>query len=500
MQSAHFIRTLCIISILFLLSSLNARDLIIKDRLSNTTLGSLRSIDLGRHTFIPIERFAEILSISTDKSLLHKTISLNYKQNQILFTAHSPFVLFGQQKFQMQANVRFPNRDFYVPLDGFIDGLNVSGINTVEFDPSENALYILTRSANIVRLSTITQNDTVKLILHTTHPFKNSDLSTEIEDEWLFINIDGGIVDVRNDLGMKDVEEIFDFIPLQVNKDQCRFSLYLAPNVSEATVIASESANEIIINLTKQSLASSSVLADLQREREKWKIDTIILDPGHGGRDPGCVGTGRIYEKDIVLGIAKATQSELERRMNANVILTRDHDSFVALKGRTKKANEQGGKLFVSFHVDANRVKSLHGHTVYFLGPAKTDDARDVAQFENSVIKFEESQNAYAGLSDMSFILAANAQNSYNKESQDFASIIDEEIKNQCGSRSHGVRQAGFYVLYGASMPNILIETGFMTNSNDRNKLTSSSYQNSLAKAVTDGIIKFTEKYESLNF
>ncbi len=499
MQLTRSIRY-ALITLFFCAAPIFARDIKIQDRLSNADLGSIHCVDVGSLSFIPIAEFADILSIPIDINPYKKTINLKYKQNDIIFTAYSPFVSFNNSKIQMQADVRFPNREFYVPLGGFIAGLDASGINTLEYNAALNTLYVLTRPANIVRLSTLAREDTVRLILHTTRSFNNNDISTLRDEEWLYVNIDGGVIDIRNDLGFDQVADVFEYIPLQITRERARLSLRLAPNISDAKVTANEKTNEIIINLQTRAAASALVLSDLQKEREKWKIDTIILDPGHGGRDPGAVGTDRIYEKNIVLNIAKATKRELERRLDANIILTRDHDSFIALNGRTQKANEAGGKLFVSFHVDANPVKNLHGHTVYFLGPAKTDDARNVAQFENSVIKFEEEQNEYAGLSDMSFILAANAQNSYNKESQDFASIIDEEIKRQCGSRSHGVRQAGFYVLYGASMPNILIETGFMTNSGDRQKLTKSSYQNKLAAAITDGIIKFREKYQSKNF
>lgn len=499
MQPSHCVRH-AFFFIAVLAFSLWGRDIQIQDRLSDANLGSIRSIEMGTQSFIPIADLATILSIPIEINPYKKTITLKYKQNNIVFTAHSPFVAFNNTHVQMKADVRFPNKEFYIPLDGFIAGLTASGINTLDYDTAQNVLYVLTRQANIVRLSTLSQADTVKLFLHTTRAFGVNDISVQKDEEWLYLDIDGGVLDVRNNLGFEQINEIFEFIPQQISRDRARLSLHLAPSVSDAQVHSNESSNEIVISLATQSSASSLVLTDLQKEREKWKIDTIVLDPGHGGRDPGCVGSGKIYEKNIVLNIAKATKAELERRMDVNVILTRDHDAFVALKGRTQKANAAGGKLFVSFHVDANPVKSLRGHTVYFLGPAKTDDARGVAQFENSVIKFEEEQNEYMGLSDMSFILAANAQNSYNKESQDFASIIDEEIKRQCGSHSHGVRQAGFYVLYGASMPNILIETGFMTNSNDRQKLASTSYQNQLAQAVTDGIIRFREKYERLNF
>jgi N-acetylmuramoyl-L-alanine amidase len=212
------------------------------------------------------------------------------------------------------------------------------------------------------------------------------------------------------------------------------------------------------------------------------------------------VGPNQLYEKNITLAIARAAQAELEKRLDAEVILTRTTDTFVPLERRTQIANQSGGKLFISIHVDANRVKSLRGHTVYFMGPAKTDAARQAAQSENSVIQLEDSQNAYEGLSDAAFILAANAQNSYNKESQDLAALIDEEMQRESSSRSIGVRQAGFYVLYGASMPNILIETGFMTNSADRQNLSASAFQKSAARAICNAVIKFKEQHESMTF
>ena len=495
-------RSLIILSFILLcfLHDLNGREIQVQDKLSRTFIGVIHSIELGKQSFIPIQEFAQLLSIPTERNDSQKSISLAYKQSRFTITAHSPYIRSQQGVYQMRTEARFPNREFYVPLYDLINCLKSSGINTIDFDESNVTLYVQTRSANIVRMSSITREDTAKIILHTTKVFRDDDITTKKEDEWVYINVDGGVIDIKNKLGFERIPQVFEFFPLQINPDQARLSLHLAPNVSEAQVKCNEEASEITITLIAKSVVPSAVLTDLQREREKWKIDTIILDPGHGGRDPGAVGPSRIYEKNIVLNVAKATKEELVRQLDVNVIMTRDRDTFIPLKGRTQKANEAGGKLFVSFHVDANRVKSLRGHTVYFLGPAKTDDAREVAQFENSAIKFEESQNEYADLSDMSFILAANAQNSYNKESQDFASIINEEIIKGCGSRSHGVRQAGFYVLYGASMPNILIEMGFMTNSYDRNKLITGAYQSSLARAITAGIIRFKEKYESINF
>jgi N-acetylmuramoyl-L-alanine amidase len=177
--------------------------------------------------------------------------------------------------------------------------------------------------------------------------------------------------------------------------------------------------------------------------------------------------------------------------------MTRDSDKFIPLEQRTDIANRSGGKLFISIHADSNPNKGLRGHTVYFMGPAKTDEARRVAQFENSVIKFEDARQKYEGLSETAFILAANAQNSYNKESEEFAAILDREMKKKQTPQGHGVRQAGFYVLYGASMPNILLETAFISNKTDEKQLSNKDFQSNVAEAVYKSVQEFKNRYES---
>jgi N-acetylmuramoyl-L-alanine amidase len=226
-------------------------------------------------------------------------------------------------------------------------------------------------------------------------------------------------------------------------------------------------------------------------------VHRIVIDPGHGGKDPGAVGRDGLFEKTVTLAIAKEIKKELEKTTGVRVMMTREEDVFMPLEMRTKIANEAGGKLFISIHADSNPNKGLRGHTVYFLGPAKTEEARRAAQFENSVIHFEESQEKYADLSDASFILAANAQNSYNKESQEIATMVDNSVNMEAKSASHGVRQAGFYVLYGASMPNILLESAFISNKNDEKLLKNKDFYKSIARALSKSVLEFKKKYEN---
>ena len=488
----HFLLVLSLT--LISINATGAREIIIQEPVTDTHLGTIHSIDIGDDAYVSVESLAKQLAILTEKNIQSKTLTLHYKD-----TAFNPFLRINSTMIQMRSDVRYPNGEFFLPLANFTGALRAAGIQNFQFDNQASRLYVQTLEPNIVNISTNKNAESLELVLITLPEFPSATLDVVEDNEWLYINIPGGIFDSKGNLAYEPIPELFELVPVQLNESTARLSVHLAPTVKFSGIRTTSKPNTIV--LTFEFLSNGpAILSELAKEREKWKIDTIILDPGHGGRDPGAVGPGGIYEKNIVLAIAKATKAEIERRMDVNVILTRDRDIFIPLKGRTEKANEAGGKLFVSIHVDANRVKSLRGHTVYFMGPAKTEDAREVAQFENSVIKFEESQNEYDELSNAAFILAANAQNSYNKESQDFAAMLNEELKAASNLKGYGVRQAGFYVLYGASMPNILIETGFMTNARDRQNLLTSSYQKSLAKAICNSIIRFKERYESLTF
>jgi N-acetylmuramoyl-L-alanine amidase len=188
---------------------------------------------------------------------------------------------------------------------------------------------------------------------------------------------------------------------------------------------------------------STTTLRNLETERRKWLIDTIVLDAGHGGHDPGAIGPNGIREKDITLAIAKRVKRLLEKNMEIRIVMTRDTDRFVPIKDRTQIANAAQGKLFVSIHCNANLSRRVDGTTTYFLGPARTEEALEVARRENSVIRYEADSSAYAGLGAEGFILASMAQNAYNHESEAFAAMIQEELRNAVKLPNRGVKQAG---------------------------------------------------------
>lgn len=235
----------------------------------------------------------------------------------------------------------------------------------------------------------------------------------------------------------------------------------------------------------------------LAEDRAKWKIDTIVIDAGHGGQDPGAIGRRHhTREKDMALSMALLLRDEVEKRTDIKVVMTRDKDVFIPLGQRTKIANKAGGKLFVSIHCNSSTSTRPNGHWTYFLSPVRTERAMKVALKENSVIRYEERREDYPDLSEENFILLAMAQAQFVKESEDFATIIQRNMTKKTGLRDRGVDQAGFYVLIGASMPAVLVETAFLSNPKEENLLRDKSFRKKIASGICDAIIEFKKGHE----
>ena len=184
--------------------------------------------------------------------------------------------------------------------------------------------------------------------------------------------------------------------------------------------------------------------------------------------------------------------------MGIKVIYTRDEDVFIPLWKRTKIANESGGKVFISIHANSfPKNRRAKGFETYLLRPGKTQDAIEVAQRENSVIAMEEAAHKYGDFTDEQIILATMAQHEFMKESEYLADVIQQELDKRLKTPNRGVKQAGFYVLVGGSMPNVLVETGFLSNKEEAKLLGKSSYRQKIAEGIFDALVNFKDKYES---
>lgn len=233
-----------------------------------------------------------------------------------------------------------------------------------------------------------------------------------------------------------------------------------------------------------------------REERERWKLDCVVIDAGHGGHDPGSQGHG-VVEKDVVLSIALKLGHYIKKNLDLKVVYTRKTDRFVPLHERGRIANEKCGKLFVSLH--ANSVggsRRVQGTETYILGLHKEDQARRVMERENSVIELEENPDRYSGFNEDELVVQSLTQNMYIQESERLAEAVEHQFEHRAGRNSRGVKQAGFLVLWRASMPAVLVELGFVSNASEAAYLNSEQGQAYLASAVFRAVRKYKAKYE----
>ena len=222
-------------------------------------------------------------------------------------------------------------------------------------------------------------------------------------------------------------------------------------------------------------------------------VRRIVIDPGHGGKDYGAPGYLKgVHEKKVVLQISRRLAKKLKKELNCEVIMTRNSDRFLTLEERTAFANTKNADLFISLHTNASRDKRAYGIETYFLNLATDDEAIRVAAMENATSK--------KNISDLQTILNDLMQNAKINESSRLAGYVQTSIYNNLRQKgysrikSKGVKQAPFYVLLGAQMPAILIETSFISNSQECKRLVNPKYQERLCEGIVLGIKKYIKE------
>ncbi len=219
-------------------------------------------------------------------------------------------------------------------------------------------------------------------------------------------------------------------------------------------------------------------------------VGTIVIDAGHGGKDSGAISPTGGQEKKVVLDIARRLKKILEQRLGCRVIMTRRDDHFIPLEERTVIANTKKADLFVSIHANASRNRRAHGVETYFLNLSTDREAMELAAMENST--------STKNIGQLQSILHDLMQNSKIKESSRLAACVQRSLVGKLKScygnvKNLGVKQAPFYVLIGAQMPSILVETSFISNKMESKRLASPAYRQKVAEGVADGIQKYID-------
>ncbi len=252
-------------------------------------------------------------------------------------------------------------------------------------------------------------------------------------------------------------------------------------------------------------LLAIACFATSEKVLAQKKEFTVVIDPGHGGKDPGAVGS-KSKEKDIVLAVGKALGNLIEKNhSDVKVIYTRNSDKFVALNQRAAIANKAHADLFISLHCNAldRKKASPQGVETFVLGLHRSKDNLDVAKAENAVIFYEKDYSTkYDGFNPNepeSYIIFEYMSGQYLQQSINFATLVQDKLVKNSKRTNRDVRQAGFLVLREVAMPSVLVELGYISNRNDENYMMSASGQQSLANSIYLAFNEYKRDYDKKN-
>jgi len=449
--------------------------------------------DINGTKYISAVEYAKTQNIRTIFYDDKEKLELRFQNVKLVLSPHSSFIRVNDETYHMYVPVIYDGNDFYIPVIPFLDILNKSGLPLALVDSSEKFVLTTAPLYNVNGLSVKNKINGTIIEINTSKRFTKDVLAASItRGGWLNLTIAGALIDSINIAESKMKRPVVRVRTIQ-SGESAQISFLLKSKVDDFEIETED--NHIFIFLRTKMAENADKIKEMRR---RWFLDTIVIDAGHGGKDVGAVGRSGLQEKTVTLDIAKKLGKLIQVNMGIKIIYTRDEDVFIPLWKRTKIANDSGGKVFISIH--ANSVPgnpSVRGFETFLLRPGKTKDAIEVAKRENEVIALEELYHKYEELSNDKLILYTMAQSAFMKESEFLAAEIQRELDKVLTSPNRGVKQSGFHVLVGASMPNVLIEAGFLSNKNESKLLGQSRYRQKIAQAIFSALVNFKDKYEN---
>jgi N-acetylmuramoyl-L-alanine amidase len=467
----------------------------------------------------------------------HQTAKMEVKQGpyRIKVTGDSPFIVVIDQAqrqtvYQLPVNVLYAAGSFFVPLRSFLPYFGLVFNKTASFEPVTNTLRVAPGpSSSAYDIPTVLLEPKANgMLVRIVSAKRIADVESWLrQDGWLYVTLVDVKADVKGINAIKPSGIVKDIVAIQ-SPTSVQLTFKLAGKIEASEILRENGSQDILVSIrapgamaqksadvpaaqppaqkspARQTAVTPSPPAslDLSVQRKRWDLDVIVIDPGHGGHDPGTIGVGGTREKNVALAISLKFGALIKKGMpDVRVVYTRSTDVFVPLYRRGQIANEEGGKLFISIHANstARKPSSARGMDFFLLGPSRTSDAITIAEKENAVIRLEEGyEERYQNLTDENFILVTMAQSAYAKSSETLAELMHKEARKIKGYQVRGAKQAAFIVLIGSAMPNILVETGFVSNRNEEKYLKSTAGQQKIAEALYQAVRQYKSEYEKL--
>ena len=454
--------------------------------------------------YISLSAFSKAMEFNLFEEPEKHKIVIKTPTNHFIFAGDNSFVIVNKIKVvQLQLECVWYENQVFISVDELVNLFNNYSSLQVSYDPMNRILTVDPLEVNIQGIEISAKSNGTMIHIYTSERFNEDQIKIGKRYNWYHVEITGARFDSLK-LVSTPVAGIINDIQVQHIGENGSFEFKLRGDLASSDMIIDESTGDIIINLRTDETVevNKNVLKELEKQKSHSIIDVIVIDPGHGGKDPGTRGyNGKIIEKNIVLAIGLELGHLIEKNMpGVKVIYTRDSDVYPTLSQRTKIANENKGKLFISIHANYVPKQSVSGFETYFMGVEKDKKAREVVLKENSVVEEFEGQHAVEEFEDMSVILATMMQSANIKRSQYLASLVQNSMQlnlKKIDFKSNGIKQGQFYVMWGATMPNILIEVGYTSNKKEAQALLKKSTQKKIADAIFKGIKKYKEDVES---
>ena len=478
---------------LFLITVLNG-EIHVFNRSAGTE-SEIKTLPKSKLIYISAKDLARSFTSKLYENTERKKLVLYIAGRKIKISGNSSYIMIDDKPYQMPQITRVESNDLYVPAEDFLGILKATILPGINFDSRKEFLDIDIIRFNITGIHIDVKSNGTIIRLTTKKPFSERNISSFTNKHgWYYLTVAGAMVDTTTiNAGLSRG------VVRRIESDQIGKTAQVAFKLGKEVIshewYQSLDPNEIVITLRTPLGKVDEYIEDV---KERWRLDTVVLDAGHGGKDPGSQGKYGTKEKDVVLDITKRVGRLLEKNAGIKVVYTRDEDVFIGRIDRTKMANDANGKLFISVHANSNPNRKIQGFETYLLRPGKSEDAIEVASRENAVIKLEEKTGQYDNLTGENLIMATMAQSMFMKESEDLAAIIQMELDKRLNTPNRGVKQAGFYVLIGASMPNVLVEVGFISNPAEEKKLKQAVHKQRIAESIYEGIKHFKYSREKL--
>lgn len=437
---------------------------------------------VGGADYLPLGDLGFVLKGTTTHDPNTKRFTLSLGGHRFQFLPDNPFVQVDDSLLNLPLPPILQKNELLIPLPIVNRLLSSSLKRSFYWEPSKRVLTIGPKLHNISGIRIDSSPSLTQVTVETAKPLR---FKFRKELPALIVDIEKGIF--SPELVKDEPKGLVEGVTCQQLDNLARLRLSLTPEVGKVDTLSSEEPPKILLFLTKKE----------KRKPPKQRIELkkIVIDPGHGGRDPGALGAKRTKEKDVNLDVSKKLKKSLEK-LGIEVILTRKDDSYVSLKDRTGIANREECDLFISIHCNASKRRQRGGCETYFLSVAKTDWARAVEARENAAIRFELPDPSFRNYDALSFILWDMAQNEYLNESSNLAECIQVELAKKLPIRDRGVQQAGFYVLAGAYMPAVLVEMAFVSNREEEKLLQKDWFKKRVVEGIYWGVKRFKESYE----